>query len=131
MRHVIAIALLIGLAPIRPAEAALPQDPNERAYAFATCLGRYMAVADEADFYGQNSEDARARRDLFALLLQSVTPDAQAAGTQWRSIIQYRIGAKQAQVRLTRLAKFEIDGQRARTAATVARNQVRVCDSLV
>jgi hypothetical protein len=131
MRNVVLFAFLIGLAPFRPAEAALPQDPNERAYAFATCLGRYMAVADYAEFYGQDREEARARRDLFAMLLDTVTADAQQSGMGWREIVQYRIGAKQAQSRLTRLARFEMDDTRATTAANMARRAVRMCDALI
>ena len=131
MRHALALAILIGLAPIRPADALIPQDPRERAVVFATCLGRYMAVTDAAAFYGQDRDSARNRQEVFRMLLDAVTPDAAATGTPRRDLLRHRMGARQTQQRLTWLAQREEDARRATTAATMARRAVRMCDALV
>jgi hypothetical protein len=107
---------------------AIPFDPTERAKAFATCLGRYAATEEFAAIIGEDAETAAERRAMFAELLEAVTP---SAGIRPSQLSRYRLGAKNAQKRLVRMAVRAPDAARARTAGTMARRQIRMCDQLI
>ncbi|SDX96628.1 hypothetical protein [Citreimonas salinaria] len=120
---------LLVLAVLCAAPAlAMPLDTGERAKAFATCLGRYAAAAEHAVRTGGDAETSAARREMFADLLDAVTPGSGVAPSRLSS---YRLGAKNAQARLFRMSYSTQDVVRARMAASVARREITMCDQLI
>ncbi|MGR3495092.1 hypothetical protein [Citreimonas sp.] len=119
-----ALAVVCVSAPV----LAMPLDPGERAKAFATCLGRYAAAAEYAARTGADADTPAARREMFADLLEAVTP---GSGVRPSSLSRYRLGAKNAQARLFRMSLSTQDAVRARTAASVARREMSMCDQLI
>lgn len=107
---------------------AIPLDHGERAKAFATCLGRYAAAAEYAARTGGDTETPAARREMFADLLDAVTP---GSGVRPSRLSRYRLGAKNAQARLFYMALTAQDAARARMAASVARREMSMCDQLI
>ncbi len=89
---------------------ALPRSPSERAQLFATCAGRFSALAEhQRMFDGPASEVADARRKQFEVLLDAVMPDARDWGMPGEMVWTWRLTAKMAQAQLLQRSTFQSD----------------------
>lgn len=92
------------------AATGLPHSPSERARLFATCAGRYSALAEhERMFDGPASEIADKRRAQFDSLLEAVMPDARDWGMPGEMALSWRLTAKMAQAQLLQRSVFQSD----------------------
>ena len=99
--------VVLGLAG---AAQALPQSPSERAQLFATCAGRFSALAEHQRLFdGAASEVADAERETFEMLLDAVMPDARDWGMPGELALQWRLTAKMAQAELLHRSVFQTD----------------------
>ena len=132
----LALVAVIGLLAAQTVWAAqphpfagFPEDPAERARAFATCAGRYAGIIEHGSAIGADASSARSRRDTFTALVDASGPGVDAAGPG--DLLRYRLGAKRAIARLLILSQTHADRHRARTAATLARRLIAMCDTLI
>ncbi|MGV6849571.1 MAG: hypothetical protein ACWA5A_14450 [Marinibacterium sp.] len=103
------------------AAAALPRSPSQRAQLFATCAGRYSALAEhQRMFDGAASETADAQRAAFEALLDAVLPDARDWGMPGEMALQWRLAAKLAQAELLQRSTFQSDSSIAETSRHAA-----------
>lgn len=104
------IFLTVFLLSAAGAAAALPRSPSQRAQLFATCAGRYSALAEHQRLFdGSASEVADAQKQAFEDLLEAVMPDARDWGMPGEMALQWRLTAKMAQARLLQRSVFQSD----------------------
>ena len=110
---------------------AMPREPAEQAQVFATCAGRYAALAEHEWMRGADGTDAQAHRQLFRDLLNAVADDARADGVPPSHLVRTRAGAWQAQAQLLQQGFYHVDRHRAAMALAQARRQMRLCETLL
>lgn len=105
---------------------------SERARMFASCAGRFLAVAEhEALFSGAATDRAMARRDAFLDLLDAILPHAQADGLDAQRVIVWRSDARAAQRALLASGEFNMRPAQAAAARERAADYVTLCDGLL
>lgn len=130
MRSLLPIAFLISL--VAGPGSALPVSPSERARVFAVCAGHYSALVEHQRLFdGQASEMSTERRDIFAVMLDAVWPDAVAYGVPEPLGMAWRVEAKAVQAALLSASVFNMVPERSRPAARVAEANIARCDRLL
>ena len=103
------LALVFALSA-HCAATALPQSPSERVQLFASCAGRFSALADHHRLFdGAASEVAEFKKASFEALLEATLPDAIAWGMPGRMAFDWRMTAKMAQATLLHRSTFTQD----------------------
>lgn len=112
--------------------SAAPQSPSERVQLFATCAGRFSALAEHQRLVdGPASEEADARRRAFDDLLSAVMPDALDWGMPGEMALNWRLTAKHAQAQLLSKSAFQSDARVAEISRQAADAFLRECDRWV
>jgi hypothetical protein len=112
--------------------AATPQSPSERVQLFATCAGRYSALAEYQRLMdGPASEVADAQRARFDDLLDAVMPDALEWGMPGDMAMNWRITAKMAQAQLLSRGTFQTDRDIAAHAKRAAQAFLQECNAII
>ncbi|MEM8979282.1 MAG: hypothetical protein AAGD04_07350 [Pseudomonadota bacterium] len=125
------LAALLCFVMSAQAIFALPQSPSERVQVFATCAGRYSALAEHQRFFdGEASERAEAKKEDFERLIEAILPVALDWGTPGAQIISWRITAKFAQAELLHRGSFHSDAFMAKRSKEIAIKFLADCDGL-
>jgi len=130
MRSFLTIAFVVTV--LASPGSALPISPSERAKVFAVCAGHYSALVEHQRLFdGQASEASTERRDVFAMMLDAVWPDAVAYGVPEPAAMAWRVEAKAVQAALLSASVFNMVPERARPAKRVAQANIARCDALL
>lgn len=117
--------ILLGLLAVAPSAAAAV--PNETLRAFATCAGRYSATMEYQWLMSDPAADqTEARRAAMLSLI-----DAIMTRNDGRSVLAWRIDAKQAHAVLLTRSTFNSDEADAAWALRRAEAQLATCTGLL
>ena len=128
------LAALLLLATFQPATGApFPTSSTQRAEIFATCAGRYHAMAEHLSLFGGAGVDAAARRrDTFVLLLEAVSDDAVARGASPVHLMALRVQERATLRALLSRVSFAEPGSLAAPSAQASITQrMETCDALL
>ena len=127
------LSLALWIALLAPTVAqAFPQSPSERAQLFATCAGRFSALAEHQRFFdGAASEIAEAKQRGFENLLEAILPYALDWGLPGEQILDWRITAKMTQATLLHRGSFHSDQFMASRSKEIAETFLSDCEAWV
>ncbi|WP_147124478.1 hypothetical protein [Shimia ponticola] len=127
----IILFLLLGSSTMAQAQG-VPWSPSERVQLFATCAGRYSALAEHQRFFdGSASERAEAMQEIFEELIDATLPAAMDWGMPGRQALDWRITAKMATASLLNSANFGTNTRRREIDGAAAEAYLDECQRLV
>lgn len=110
----------------------LPWSPSERVQLFATCAGRYAALAEHQRFFdGAASERAMDMQHLFQDLIDATMPEAVDWGMPGRQALNWHVTAKMATASLLNSANFGTNERRREIDFAAAEAYLAECKGLV
>ena len=126
----IAVAFLV-LAPTAPL-TAMPRSVEDRLQLFATCAGRFSALAEAGRLFdGTASEHAIAISQVFAMLVDATLPYGRPMGIEGQDVLGWRVSAKMAQITLLQTARLHSEADRRDRARRLARQHLRTCEIVI
>ncbi len=126
------LAAAAFLTTTLPAAPALALSPAEQARAFATCAGRYSALATrQSATHDPGSQATRALLTSFETLLAATLPDAQAAGIDARRARSWHASGWSEMARLMRLQQRSTDAAHADRASRDMDRHLTTCRRLI
>lgn len=112
--------------------SSFPSSPSERVQVFATCAGRYSALAEHQRFFdGAASERAQETQRVFEELLEATLPAAIDWGMPGRQALTWRVSAKVATSQLLHSSTFSPDDRHKAIAQEAAQGHLKECEGLV
>lgn len=106
--------------------AAAPETSFDPVKAFAECAGRLSARLEHSWLMGGHDDNAQFLRQGFVDLLDAIPHEVPG-----RTVLDWRIRAKQDQSRLLQIATFHLDESRRQQAQGRALTLSRSCSSLL
>jgi len=126
------LALVFTLLAPAAAAQGLPWSPSERVQVFATCAGRYAALAEHQRFFdGAASERAMQMQEIFEDLIEATMPEAVDWGMPGRQALDWHIAAKMATASLLNSANFGTNERRREIDGAAADTYLQECRGLV
>ena len=131
MRRMVAIATLILCAASAAGADVLPRSPSERIQVFATCWGRYAALADhERVTDGSASDQSVMLQHAFKDLVEATLPAAVDWGMPKRQAHSWQFEARQSTARLLQSGTTS-DAVRRDIDSSAARAYLAECQGLI
>jgi len=111
---------------------ALPSTPWKQAEAFATCAGRFGALAARQNaIRDPEFENTLQARDDFRMLLEAVLPAAQQHGVSEKDSILWQSSGWADIAYLLADEQYSFDAARAERARSAARQRIDACQRML
>jgi hypothetical protein len=126
-RYIALLVVCMASAPLTAARAG----SSDQAMDLTACRARYTAVLEHSWLVGGNTDAMRMRRDMFAALVDALTPDATQGTELERRLLHFRVQQKHVAAQLLTTARFGTDPRRARYALSTIVRQMQACDRML
>lgn len=126
------LLLILAGAASTAGATTLPWSPSERVQLFATCAGRYAALAEHQRFFdGAASDRATDMQEIFQELIEATLPEAVDWGMPGRQALDWHITAKMATASLLNSAEFGTNQRRREIDGAAAQSYLLECQGFV